>query len=163
MNRKTQKLLLCFGVLFSLSAANTDAQEKFMLLKLNDAETISVNLKEVPQYWLKGDSLFLRTQDKVERYDLSLVQEIIFQDTGYASNPLVQHDAAYVYPSLATDYVYVVGVGDVRPTLYTTDGKQIAVSSAKIDNVIRLEVNQLPTGIYQLKCGSKTFKFIKGK
>ncbi len=162
--KKTQLLLFCFGVMFFLTSAHAQTgSEKIMLLKLNGAEDISVSLKKVPQYWLKGDYLFLKTPDEVRQFEVGSVKEIVFQDSGHASSPLMSQEQTAVYPTLTTDYVYVKVFLGENVQIVASNGQLMPVRAVLHDGALQLNVAEFPMGIYYVLCGGKSYKFIKGQ
>lgn len=159
---KTRTLLLCFGLLFSLSSVSAD-EGKCLLLKLNGAETVSVNLKKTPQYWVKGDFLFLKTPEEVQQFEVGKVQEIVFQDGFYSGVSSQNSDGLAVYPTLTTDYVNVSGAETDNIRIIAVDGKTMVLRAERVENGARLNVSDYPAGVYYLTYGGKTFKFIKGQ
>ena len=164
MSKTQSSLLLCFGLLFSLPLAVVGGETgKCLLLKLNGAETVSVSLDKIPQYWVAGNSLYLKTPEDIQKYEIGSVKEIVFQDSGLSRSETFASEGLSVYPTLTTDYVFVSGKmgGNIRIT--SADGKTMAVRAEKSGDAIQLNVADYPTGVYYVSCDGKSYKIIKGQ
>lgn len=161
--KEKRLMALCFGLMFFIPVAFSVTGTKTLLLKLNNADAISVNLADVPQYWVQGDYLYLKTTTEVQKFNVGSVQEIVFAETAYSSSVKMENEAVVVFPSLATDHVYVKGevaVNDV--TVYAADGRPMPLVAESQADGIMVNVSAFPQGIYQILLGRQSYKFIKG-
>lgn len=155
--------MFCFGMLFTSTVLAQSVADKYMMLKLNGTEDVSVSLDKAPQYWLKGDYLFLKTPDEVRQFEVGTVREIVFHDSSHAYSPILTQESVAVFPTLTTHYLYVKGINDANISIVASNGQQMPVRIQQGERTMQIDVADYPMGVYYVLCGGKSYKFIKGK
>ena len=99
---KTHLLLLVAVVLLCMHA-NAAGSLKVLL---KSQEAITYVLSEKPVYWTSANTLFVKSSGLSQEFDLDDVEKIFFSDSASGVES-VNSDGTSVYPSLATDAIFV--------------------------------------------------------
>ncbi|MDR1678524.1 MAG: T9SS type A sorting domain-containing protein [Prevotellaceae bacterium] len=88
--------------------------------------------------------------------------EMSFEMRSTSSVSSTESSTVAVYPNPAADVLYIKGVdSNAKPSVYTADGKAIALSATATADGLQLNIASLPQGAYYISVNNQYVKFIK--
>lgn len=154
---KTQIFFTVVAVLLCLqaSAANN------LKVILKSKESITYALAEKPVYWTSANALFIKTSGLYQEYDLDDVEKISFDGNASGVASVDSDNSTSVYPSLASDAIFVSSPSASEVEVFSNDGKLLSKTRVSGSDEAKINVSSWAPGVYLIKVNAKPFKIIK--
>lgn len=153
------KTHLLFSVAVALLCVNANAASSLKVL-LKSQESITYVLTEKPVYWTSASTLFVKSSGLSQEFDLDDVEKISFSDSESAVES-VSSDGISVYPSLASDAIFVSSPSASEVEVFSNDGKLLSKTRVSGSDEAKINVSSWAPGVYLIKVNAKPFKIIK--
>ncbi len=153
------KTQLLFSMAVALLCANANAASSLNVL-LKSQESITYVLTEKPVYWTSANTLFVKSSGLSQEFDLDDVEKISFSDNASAVES-VSSDGTSVYPSLASDAIYVSAPSVSEVEVYGDEGYLMNKTQISGSDEVKINVSDWAPGVYVIKVNAKPFKIIK--
>lgn len=154
------KTHLLFSMAVALLCVNANAASSLKVI-LKSKESITYALAEKPVYWTSANALFIKTSGLYQEYDLDDVEKISF-DGGASGVASVDSDnGTSVYPSLASDAIYVSAPSASEVEVYGDEGYLMNKTQISGSDEVKINVSDWAPGVYVIKVNAKPFKIIK--
>ena len=95
-----------------------------------------------------------------QEFDLDDVEKISFSDSE-SSVESVNSDGTSVYPSLATDAIFVSAPSASEVEVYGDEGYLMSKTQISGSDDVKINVSSWAPGVYIIKVNAKPFKIIK--
>ena len=136
-------------VVWLLTAGNLSAQEEKLWYAVTDTGK-SVEMSKV--------DMLVATDDNYTFAIVSADGTVLIDDVAYIQ--LVQSDNMRLIHGVVSSQLVLTGAKG-RVSIYSANGTQVLSVQASEDGETSLNVRGLPHGVYVVKCGKASFKFIK--
>ena len=153
------KTHLLFSVAVVLLYVHANAANSLKVL-LKSQEAITYVLTEKPVYWTSASTLFVKSSGLSQEFDLDDVEKISFSDSE-SSVESVNSDGTSVYPSLATDAIFVSAPSASEVEVYGDEGYLMSKTQISGSDDVKINVSSWEPGVYIIKVNAKPFKIIK--
>jgi hypothetical protein len=158
-----KNLLTKFFFLWLLFFSNYEAivSQNLIVQQTNGTEN-SLSLSAIRKLVFNNNSLQITNiSGNSTDFLLSDVRKIFFSNTSSSENIIV-NEKLVIYPNPATSELNII-VNDPVPNsieIYNFQGRKIKTEIVN-DDLERIDINDLQSGIYLIKAGLKTTKFVK--
>lgn len=153
------KTHLLFSVAVVLLCVHANAANSLKVL-LKSQEAITYVLTEKPVYWTSASTLFVKSSGLSQEFDLDDVEKISFSDSA-SGVEFVNSDDTSVYPSLATDAIFVSAPSASEVEVYGDEGYLMSKTQISGSDDVKINVSSWAPGVYIIKVNAKPFKIIK--
>ena len=142
--------------------ANAVELRKVMIVELDGNERATFSLSETPNYWLRGATLCVRSSSAQSEYELSSVTKIHFSNVDPTLVDELGAEKISLYPNPVQDLLIVSGMEENALVNLTNSEGVMLDSFFSVENGdFRLQVDNLPAGVYFLNINNRSFKFVK--
>ena len=147
---------LLFGVAFHLFAQSTQ-----MTVYLNNGEEKTYYMSESDRVYFENDEILvieIISNAKSDRYNLADIRKITCREIEGVSED--SNTSVHLVPNPVHDVVMLGNFdGQQNVSIYTLDGR--LVKSVEVVGYQRIDITDLPIGLYLVKIGHQTLKMIK--
>ena len=145
-------MLLLFG-----SGSIVNAQTLVVWMK--SGEKVLYDLEEQPKTVFEGTELLIMTNNVTINYPLSQVLRYTYD---LSTNGIGNVDADYLRISQKGDDLVIENLkSDTNIVVYSLDGVLMAAKPSIDGKVAKISLTGYPTGVYLIKIGEVTHKFVK--
>ncbi|MFB6318909.1 LamG-like jellyroll fold domain-containing protein [Saccharicrinis sp. FJH54] len=142
---------------------NEQPEAGYLEIVKNDNSVISLKLNTVTHFVADETStIFDFTSGSTDTYANTDIRKITFRQWATATDKTILHGSMSVYPNPATQTIYVSvdGPGSKQVDIYSISGKRM-MRRITSESEHKIDINQLPEGVYIVKSGSYVTKFTK--
>lgn len=154
------KTHLLFSMAVALLCVNANAASSLKVI-LKSKESITYALAEKPVYWTSANALFIKTSGLYQEYDLDDVEKISFDGNASGVASVDSDNGTSVYPSLASDAIFVSSPSASEVEVFSNDGKLLSKTRVSGSDEAKINVSSWAPGVYLIKVNAKPFKIIK--
>ena len=159
--RRSKIVLLIIGLMFVTKPILAQTPTQQLVVWQKSGEKVYINLTEEPETTFEEGNLVIKTKTTTISYSLEDVLRYTYEGPATAiSAPKLQPNE--IIFSQQRDQMTFEGLPDgAQITIYSTDGQQITTQTVHNGQPSVVSFAGLPAGIYIVKTGDATYKFLK--
>lgn len=160
---KIREIYLSLVFMLSMGLGSVDAQERTLVLQLNDGNIKSFKTANLKSIRVLPFSLTINTFDGLmESVDNLLVRKIYFE-SGVSAVPAIlqNNDNAMIYPNPTQGTVYFKSLPEGKNVIRIVNMSGVLLFEGIVNSSVNsLDLSFLPKGIFLVQINSKTTKLI---
>lgn len=150
---------LLFTILFAISSLMASAEDLAVKVLLTDGTTVNCSFAEKPQITFEGADIVLTSEKgNVGKWEFTGVASWSFFEESDPDN--VNNISNNTSIAINGDEIIVNGLTNSNVSVWGVSGKLFLMQNADENGTATLSINGLNSGVYILKAGSNTIKFI---
>lgn len=153
------KILFTIAVLLALLIDSQTVRAQRLVIWQKDGSKVSFNLDEQPKTTFTADNLVITTATSTLNYPLAKIQRYTYEGAALSVRDFKTEGIAISHEG---NMVMVKGLAIGKTVaVYRMDGTQILTKRSDNSDLLTISLGNLPTGVYMIKVGEITYKFLK--
>ena len=153
------KIVFVFAVLLAILIDSQTVCAQRLVIWQKDGSKVSFNLDEQPKTTFTADNLVITTATSTLNYPLAKVQRYTYEGGTLSVRDLM---AEGIVISHEADNIVIKGLALGKTVaVYRIDGTQLLTKCSDGSDRVMLSLGSLPSGVYMIKAGEITYKFLK--
>lgn len=157
-----KKILAALCAIFAIAGARAEYYDyHFVVLNLTDSQTVEFAFADEPVATFDGSDLVITTDGGINKvaYGTEEIARITFREM---PSGVEKTEAVSLRISVRGDVLHISGLAEgAGVKVYALDGRLVVSAAAGADQTAVADLSGLPSGVYAVKAGNESFKFIK--
>ena len=153
------KIAFVFAVLLAMLIDSQTVCAQRLVIWQKDGSKVSFNLDEQPKTTFTADNLVITTATSTLNYPLVKVQRYTYEGGTLSVHELKSEGIVISHEG---DNIIAKGLAiGSTVAIYRIDGTQLLTKCSDASDRVMLSLGSLPSGVYMIKAGEITYKFLK--